>query len=618
MDNTLEKGKWNEGDVKPNDPNLVWTKLPSGKFDWRKRKDAPTPAPQPAVKETPQEESHEHGAPTPAPKPAPKAKAPYDAPTPKVQYQKRPEVEFEVPETWKIKKKVNGQTVLVEQNRAKYREIFSDVAQWPEAKLLKILNNHDNNSNIRQLLWEEAASRGIPESKIDVSGTLQNAWDTAKEEYDLSHAPQTEDEDDFSADTYNSAIGDFDIDAFLTQFPNGDEGWANPKDSRVQAAFHKFRSLQDRRQYDAFIDLMKRSDPYYEDVDDQIRALNVQFMNFLKSSGDSSAMFVSTGGAGAGKTTSLKKVVKALGMTWFDPQTMSPEDEDYEIVQMSHDVDNEKQFAEVLDRFNGKTIVFDDKDKLLVTDANQLNSMLKNIADSDPSQRQYRIGNQTKLFTGKLIFITNKSLDTLNKDEDHKAIMSRADKNDIHFTVNENLEVLKKRYKIMGGKLKGFTPQEEAEWRQRVYDVIVNNVDKIDPDKFTVRKFSEMLRQVAAIKNAADMSKQNAEFEELFGSSSNWRRSILKMLNKAQDVDIEKAYVGKVVENLTPSAIKKLREMYAEDKEMFLDLFGEKVYNFIHDKEENKTEEEVKKAIIEDINGSSMTLEQAENIIFAK
>lgn len=615
MDNTLEKGKWNEGDVKPNDPNLVWTKLPSGKFDWRKRKDAPTPAPQPAVKETPQEKSHEHGAPTPASKPAPKAKVPYDAPKAKVQYSKKPEVEFEVPETWKTTDKHNK---LVEHSRANYRQIFADTTKWDDAKLLHILNNPSNNPNIRQLLWEEAAARGIPESKIDVSGTLQNAWDDAKERYELTHSDEDEDEEDFTGATYNSAIGDFDVDAFMAQFPNGDEGWSNPKDARVMAAFHNFRSLQDRRQYDALIDIVKRSDPYYEGVDDQIRALNVQFMNFLESSGDSSAMFVSTGGAGAGKTTALKKVVKALGMKWFDPQTMSPEDGDYEIVQMSHDVDNEKQFAEVLDRYNGKTIVFDDKDKLLVTSANQLNSMLKNIADSDPSQRQYSIGGKTKLFTGKIIFITNKSLDTLNKDEDHKAIMSRADKNDIHFTVNENLEVLKKRYKTMGGRLKGFTPQEEADWRQRVYDVIVNNVDKIDPDKFTVRKFSEMLRQVAAIKNAADKSKQNAEFEDLFGSSSNWRRSILKMLNKAQDVDIEKAYVGKVVENLTPSAIKKLCAMYKEDKEMFLELFGEKVYNFIQDKEENKTEEEVKKAIIEDINGSSMTLEQAENIIFAE
>lgn len=607
MDNTLEKGKWNEGDAKPNDPNLVWTKLPSGKFDWRKRKDAPTPAPQPAVKETPKEESREHsGAPTPASKPAPKAK---------VQYSNKPEVEYEVPETWKTTDKHNK---LVEHSRANYRQMFADTTKWDDTKLLHILNNPANNPNIRQLLWEEAAARGIPESKINVSGTLQNAWDDAKERYDLTHSQEEDEEEDFTGATYNSAIGDFDVDAFLAQFPNGDEGWANPKDPRVQAAFHKFRTLQDRRQYDAFIDIVKRSDPYYEGVDDQIRALNVQFMNFLESSGDSSAMFVSTGGAGAGKTTSLKKVVKALGMTWYDPQTMSPEDGDYDIVQMSHDVDNEKQFAEVLDRYNGKIIVFDDKDKLLVTQANQLNSMLKNIADSDPSQRQYNIDKQTKLFKGKLIFITNKSLDTLNNDEDHKAIMSRADKNDIHFTVNENLEVLKKRYKTMGGRLKGFTPQEEADWRQRVYDVIVNNVDKIDPDKFTVRKFSEMLRQVAAIKNAADKSKQNAEFEDLFGGSSNWRRSILKMLNKAQDIDIEKAYVGKVVENLTPSAIKKLREMYAENKEMFLELFGEKVYKFIQEQEQNRSEEEVKKAIIDDINTSSMTLEQAENIIFAK
>ena len=58
--------------------------------------------------------------------------------------------------------------------------------------------------------------------------------------------------------------------------------------------------------------------------------------------------------------------------------------------------------------------------------------------------------------------------------------------------------------------------------------------------------------------------------------------------------------------------------MYAENKEMFLELFGEKVYKFIQEQEQNRSEEEVKKAIIDDINTSSMTLEQAENIIFAK
>ena len=152
MDNTLEKGKWNEGDVKPNDPNLVWTKLPSGRFDWRKRKDTPTPAPQPAVKETPQDESHEHSTTTTALKPAPKAKAPYDAPTPKVQYQKRPEVEFEVPETWKTTDKHNK---LVEHSRANYRQIFADTTKWDDTKLLHILNNPANNPNIRQLLWKK-------------------------------------------------------------------------------------------------------------------------------------------------------------------------------------------------------------------------------------------------------------------------------------------------------------------------------------------------------------------------------------------------------------------------------------------------------------------------------
>ena len=53
-----------------------------------------------------------------------------------------------------------------------------------DTSLLGLLNKQDNTDFVRQLAYEEAMHRGIPEDAIDVSGTLQKAWDELERKRD--------------------------------------------------------------------------------------------------------------------------------------------------------------------------------------------------------------------------------------------------------------------------------------------------------------------------------------------------------------------------------------------------------------------------------------------------
>lgn len=621
MSKEIEKAH-NVGEQHPTKP-YVWTEYKPGKFDWRPIKGQTVPKPAAASAATKQEPAKEEPAAEKKQEETPKSQPkPYDAPKPTVDYSVKPEIEYQVPESWEATDK-SGKRMT--QTRAELRKKFGDTTKFTDDKLIAIVNAvHMNNPNVRHIAWEEAAHRGIPESKLNVSGSLKNAWENYAERYKLTHknAGQSEEEEDYGS-AYNSAIGNFDVESFKAEFPDGDDGWSNPNDPRVKKAFHNLVSLKDRQQWDAVVDQLKREDPLYEGVDDQLNSLRIQFDAFLESDPKNhSAMFVSSGGAGAGKTYALEQMIKANGMSMFDPEDpkySDPTAPNIDVVEMESDIDDEKDFFNVLRKYNGKIIIFDDKDKALVSNATKLKSAMKNIADGNYKKRLIPGANgKPELFTGKLIFITNKSFTDLISDEDHKAIFSRADKNDIHFTLNENLEVLGKRYKEMGGRMEGFTKQEEDDFRQKVYDTIIDNVDKIDPMKFTVRKFSEMLREVAAVKKASKKSEESAEFEALFGgkgsSSLKWRNQIIKMLNKAEENEIEKSHSQEVFDNLSDDAIAAFKRKLAKDPDKFKELFGEKLVKFLKTKKDVKESEEVSKADVEDM-CKGMSVEEAENIL---
>lgn len=625
----LEKAH-NVGDMHPSKP-WVWTEYKPGKFDWRPVKSGGS-ASQPAASK---KEEENQAAPTAA-KPAdqkvqqPKAK-PYDAPKPTVDYKIKPEIEYHVPESWKVTDKTGK---LVTQLRSDLRSKFADKQKFTDDKLINIINAVNmNNPYVRHMAWEEAAHRGISEDKLNVSGSLKNAWENYAEKQKLLHKQPDDEADDNDptksfGNLHNSAIGSFDIEKFKEEFPEGDNGWSNPSDPRVKKAFNNLITLKNRQQWDAVVDKLKREDPLYEGVDDQLNGLRIQFDAFLESDPKkSSAMFVSTGGAGAGKSYALKQMIGANGMSIWDPenpQYADPTAPNVDVVEVENDIDDEKDFFATLRKYNGKIIVFDDKDKALVSNANKIKSAMKNIADSDYKKRIIPGENgKPELFKGKLIYITNKSFDDLVSDEDHKAIFSRADKNDVHFTLNENLEVLGKRYKTMEGEIEGLTKQEESELRQKIYDVILDNVDKIDPMKFTVRKFTEMIHESMAIKKAAEKASKSADFEDLFGgkgsSSMNWRKQMIKTLMKGViENDLQKAHSTEIFNNLSDDAIITFKKKLAKDPKKFKELFGEKFIKFLKTKdgkvEEEEFEEEVSKALMYDLCGG-MSLEEAEDLL---
>ena len=493
----------------------------------------------------------------------------------------------------------------------------------PDDKLLKILNNKNNNKYIRQIAYEEAMARGIAEDKIDVSGTLETAWNNVKIKMEILSPNKKNDVSEEEMELYDdSVLGDLDPDKFLDDYFDGgkDDGWKNPNNPIIQREFNKLQTLSSRRQYDAMVDYLKRKDPLYETPEEVMNGLNQTMFDFIDSS-KGSPILISAGGAGAGKTYGFNLLAEFMELKRFDPKNNQPGDGDYDYVIMPNDIEDEKDLMSTLAKHNGKLIVFDDKDKALVSGANKIISTMKAIADGDPKMRVF-INPETKeqeTFRGKLLFLTNKSLSTLNSDEDHKAIMSRARVEDVHFTVNENLELLKKRYKTMGDSMDAVDANEEKDIREALYQMIISNSDRLDPQRFTVRKFTKMLEAVNKTIKANKEKEKNDAAAAIFGSKQkDWKKVAIQELNKAEDeeIDIEKA---KKDFNIDNSAAVKIRKMYKKNPKLCVELFGKEFCEAalgkkIAEEEEPETDEEVTKAFMEEF--SDMSLSEAEDLLF--
>ena len=99
-----------------------------------------------------------------------------------------------------------------------------------------------------------------------------------------------------------------DDEKFMEQFPEGDDGWLNKDDPRVQRKFNGFKTLKDRQQYDALKTLYEPTTPGYLNPDNKIGQLNEQYDNLIKY--DTTPLFISAGGAGAGKTFGWQTVAE--------------------------------------------------------------------------------------------------------------------------------------------------------------------------------------------------------------------------------------------------------------------------------------------------------------------
>lgn len=616
----IEKGKWNVGDILTNKKGTfrcTGISQTTGRPTWSRIKDGESKAQQaPTQKQAKTDDSGTKQQQAPTQKPAaPKKQAPYDAPTPKIEYKtKRPAdgVVFEVPEIFQVKKSSTGK--VEDASRKEYRTTYSKV---DDDKIIKMLNNEHNSKYVRQLLYEEAMARGIDEDKIDVSGTLQEEWDRIAGKNSIMNASKkTEDEDESFEDYDMSLLQGMDPDKFVEEnFIEGDYGWRDRQNPAIKKEFNDLKTLADRKRYDSFLDYMNRKDPDYRDPQGQMNDLKILFLEFLESSSKDNPLMVSAGGAGAGKSTGFEDVANLMEMVEFDPDKHKPGDGDYHYVRVAKDVDNDKDFFKLLHEHNGKVIVFDDKDRLLVTNANKLVSTMKGIADGNPKLRLFdnpETG-QPERFTGKLLFITNKNMDTLNKDDDHVAIMSRAMKHDIRMTINENLELLKSRYKTMGGQFFK-DPQEDAYYREELWKFINKNKDKLDPDKFTVRKFTEAMKTIRSRVRANKMIAQNEDAESVFGSANDWQAPVRQVLNKAvvytdfEDTIKKREYKGDK---------SKVLLMYKKNPEKFVEVFGKDFLDILMDDDkrgDNNRDEDIEESFMNDI--GDMSIEDAESLLF--
>ncbi len=531
-------------------------------------------------------------------------------PTAKIQYKtKKPAVEPGEFSDWSIQLLSGIKTVSVSGLRKLY-------ASKSDEDLLKLLNNTHADQRKRQLAYDEAAARGIPEDKIDVSGTLERLWKRVKSDHDIKeYMNRAVDEDEALPLTYDWK--GLDHEAILRdEFDGGeDPEWLDPNSPKVQKIF-KTNTLSGRQKYDTFKDYYQRDPklvPWYLTAQNKVNNLYGQMWEWAQS--EDSPLFISAGGAGAGKTYGWKNVVaEDLSLPELEPGD-DPNNTDWGYVMLTdQDAEDQKIFAKTLAKYNGSFIgddgeehphilFLDDADKLLVTQSKPLMAMMKKINDADSNNRVFKNPDTGKmeLWKGKIIITTNKDLSELSKNEDTKAILSRATKSEIYFTRNETLELLSGRYPSMELSncaevfdRDGFTDDDIKEFRDDVFDYMLEHVNEADPRKFTPRRFTEICEYIAPKwKNGSSTHKTG---KGTAGIDIPWRVSALSLL-KAENNDIEKAedYVEEMYSKDAMIARKEhLEKLMAEAKKNgnYEKLFGRRAQDAIIFGEDTSEEDE--------------------------
>lgn len=388
--------------------------------------------------------------------------------------------------------------------------------------LLKVVNNPKGNAQLRQIAYNELKSRNVDLSQVDTSGTLDALLKMTKNQDPI--AP-------------TNAAAKVDINDGEGENVDGEimEDWfLNSEDPRVQKKFNKLQNRQDRIAYDRFVYKMKKKDPDYQSPVEVMYDLNRQYLEFLDNK--EQRFMISAGGAGIGKSYGFKKIAELLNKRPFDAETDAPGDGDYDYVELG-DINSKKQLLGVLKAHNGKILLFDDTDSV-ITRADLASIMKKATASSgkrivgDPEDTKSNF-----VFNGRIIIMTNKDLVNLAKNEDTKAIISRATlSSEVYLTVDETIEVLKDRFMDMDVPQAPHLddPEEDKAERQELFDLIVKNKDKIDPAKFTTRTFGTILSEKRSTERANRMAKQGGQWASLIGSQQKeWEKSALRALTKA-------------------------------------------------------------------------------------
>ena len=551
-----------------------------------------------------------------------------------VQYKtKKPAIDIELPDTWTVR--VPGKNGVLENKTASAAGLRKLYASKSDDDLLKILNNPNGRWQNRQIAYDEAAARGIDEDKIDVSGKLQKEWDSQKRKHDYAESLKG----NFNEDEVDAVEVDWkglDHEAFMQQFPDGDDGWLNKDDPRVQKQFNGFKTIKDRQQYDALKTYYEPTTPGYLNPDNKIGQLNEQYDNLIKY--DTTPLFVSAGGAGAGTTYGWEVVADSNNLKQLESDDKAA-DNDWGYVMCS-DPDDDKDFRSMLAKYNGTYItddgeehphilVFDDADKILTSKAGAMKALMKKITDNNPKNRIF-VNPETgenEVFKGAILIMTNKNVSAISSaNEDAKAILSRGMVNDMQFTRAETMELINNRFMEMklGNYQKAFEKQfpdkkKQEEVRQIVKDWLEENVNDADPGKFTPRTFIQVMALAGPI--IAKGGKMNARMlngSVQVGTTVPWQAQALKLI-KAEENEIEKADEDEFSQEARVEAKEKLlknkEELKKKDKKKYNALYGKRAIDaflFGEDTAEDDEPEETKKAQEIDF---GMSLDEAENIL---
>lgn len=565
--------------------------------------------------------------------------------TPKIQYQtKRPNVEIDSSDLENYTVSSNGKLVHVDINktRAAYRKRTDD-------QILDTLNNPNAKAQLRQIAYEEAAARGIPEDKISVRGTLQSLWKSKEMEKQLEDSRSKVVNPDEAVELIYDWKG-LDHEKIMEEVFDGgtDPAWLDDNSDIVKRTF-KTDTLAGRQRYDTFKDYYQRNPelvPGYLSAQEKVDNLNGDMYAWAKSA--KSPIFISAGGAGAGKTFGWRSIVApTLNLPELKPGD-DPKASDWGYVMLTNDdAEDEKAFARTLAKYNGTYIddngnerphilVFDDSDKLLITKSKPLMAMMKKINDGNPEARVFTNPETGKpdVWRGKILIMTNKDIAKIQgESEDAKAIVGRAAVNDIRFTRNETMELLSNRYKYMdlpdceeAFEENDFTPEEIEDFRYDIYDFMQSRIKDADPAKFTPRAFLSIARHVAPKWKKSQVVRTG---KGNIGVDKPWQLTAMSIL-KAESVDIEKAHecderfskenMVKVKEEL-----KKVKAQAKKDG-VYDKLFGDAATDavlFGTGVKEEKTEKKTKKAAkkseekkTEKAFNDEMSLREAEEILF--
>ena len=438
---------------------------------------------------------------------------------------------------WRGKKKSDGDGDSSNDDLSSDQKLQAFLQKTNDKSLKQFAMKPGNQPKLRQAAYDELVKRGVDVSDIDMNngklGKMKQAFKQPSNnfkfkdggsddtiDYDYSQIPDVH---QASEKTWKNAIDIFEgqnIDYF------------DP--TLISKVFGGLKTKAQRIEFDKFVSDVKRNDPYYLSPDEEIFDLNRSYLQALTTS---APLLIASGGAGVGKSYNFKLVAEICDLKQFDPNEDSSEDQDYDWVEAPNPK-SEKQFFELLKQHNGKTLVFDDADGMY-SDKDTIDLLKK--ATNPSGRRIVGRGNESIEFTGQIISITNKSAADLTKNEDMKAIFSRADKKDIYFTKEEQLYFIESRLHDMNFDALDRLPNQadDIAEREEVFKILKDNIDLIDPMKFNSRS----LKDAITAKRKAELSQEKVKqkgvlAQRAFGTGSDWKKNLLRELTKGGEDEI--------------------------------------------------------------------------------